>query len=208
MKKDIFIVSKIMLMEKSYSLLAANHLDLLQDLNKKTSKFSSVHVDLTDNYFCETLGISILTLEQLAAEELYDIDVHLLIEKPKYVLKRIEGLKIRSFIFHCETISSEDFNELTLKDTKKGIALLPDTELELLTRYLESAESVLFLCITPSLFPNDNEVDPINRVKDFKSLFPNYQGKLIIDGGLNLSQFEDLDILGVHSLVLGKNFFG
>ena len=35
---------------KSYSLLAANHLDLLQDLDDKSSKFNSVHIDLTDNY--------------------------------------------------------------------------------------------------------------------------------------------------------------
>ena len=74
-------------MEKSYSLLAANHLDLLQDLDDKSSKFNSVHIDLTDNYFCETLGISILTLEQLARIETYNIDVHLLVEKPKYVLR-------------------------------------------------------------------------------------------------------------------------
>ena len=36
-------------MEKSYSLLAANHLNLLEDLNKKNLNFSSVHVDLIDN---------------------------------------------------------------------------------------------------------------------------------------------------------------
>ncbi|OUW38388.1 MAG: hypothetical protein CBD44_01070 [Flavobacteriaceae bacterium TMED184] len=194
-------------MEKSYSLLAANHLDLLKDLNNKSSKFSSVHVDLTDNFFCETLGISILTLEQLAGTELYDIDVHLLVEKPKYVLKRIENLKIQSFTFHCETISSKDFSEISLKIAKKGIALSPETDLNLLSNYLESAESVLFLCITPSLFPNDNHINPVNRVQDFISLFPNYQGELIIDGSLDESQFKDLEALGVHSLVLGKKFF-
>ena len=37
-------------MEKSYSLLAANHLDLLQDLNEKSSKFNSVHVNFADDY--------------------------------------------------------------------------------------------------------------------------------------------------------------
>ena len=195
-------------MEKSYSLLAANHLDLLQDLNEKSSKFNSVHVDLTDNYFCETLGISILTLEQLAATKMYDIDVHLLLEKPLNILKRVDGLTIKSFTFHCETISSKDYNDLTFQDTKKGIALLPETNLNLLGRYLETSDFVLFLCITPSLFPNDKKVDPINRIREFKSLFPNYRGKLAVDGGLDQSQFKELDILGVHTLVLGRKYFG
>lgn len=195
-------------MEKSYSLLAANHLDLLQDLNEKSSKFNSIHVDLTDNYFCETLGISILTLEQLAATKIYDIDVHLLLEKPLNVLKRVDGLTIKSFTFHCETISSKDYNDLTFRDTKKGIALLPDTNLDVLGRYLETSDFVLFLCITPSLFPNDQKVDPINRIREFKNLFPNYCGKLVVDGGLDQSQFKELDILGVHTLVLGSKYFG
>ena len=194
-------------MEKSYSLLAANHLDLLQDLDDKSSKFNSVHIDLTDNYFCETLGISILTLEQLARIETYNIDVHLLVEKPKYVLERIKNLKIRRFTLHCESISPIDFNNLSFKNSKKGVALLPHTEVKLLEKYLDSAESVLFLCITPSLFPNNNSINPINRIREFKSLFSDYQGKLIIDGGLDESQFDDLDDLGVHSLVLGKKYF-
>ena len=63
---------------------------------------------------------------------------------------------------------------------------------------MDSAESVLFLCITPSLFPNNNSINPINRIREFKSLFSDYQGKLIIDGGLDESQFDDLDDLGVH----------
>jgi len=194
-------------MEKSYSLLAANHLSLLEDLNEKSSKFSSVHIDLTDNYFCETLGISILALEQLAFTELYDIDVHLLVENPTYVLERIDNLKLRSFTFHCETITAKDFNDLTFKKTKKGIALLPETNLRLLDQYLESADFVLFLCITPSLFPKNNKINAVTRVKEFQNLFPNYQGQLTIDGGIEESQFEDLAILGVHNLVLGKKYF-
>ena len=59
----------------------------------------------------------------------------------------------------------------------------------------------------PFLFPNNNSINPINRIREFKSLFSDYQGKLIIDGGLDESQFDDLDDLGVHSLVLGKKYF-
>ena len=45
-----FYRPKIRFMEKSYSLLAANHLDLLQDLDGKVQN-STLYIDLTDNYF-------------------------------------------------------------------------------------------------------------------------------------------------------------
>ena len=48
---------------------------MIEPSAKKIPTILNYHSDsLTDNYFCETLGISILTLEQLAAEELYDIE--------------------------------------------------------------------------------------------------------------------------------------
>ena len=53
-------------MKKSFSLLSANHLDLRDDIDKKIDSIDSLHFDLTDGTFCPTLGLSILTLEQLS----------------------------------------------------------------------------------------------------------------------------------------------
>ena len=191
-------------MEKSYSLLSSDHLNLLDDLNSKKDKFSSIHCDLTDNYFCETLGLSILTLEQLANKTEYDIDVHLLVKNPKYVLERIKNLNINRFIFHLETISAKELSELNIKKT---VALLPDTNIKKLEEYLEVVDSVLFLCISPSLFPKEPPIDPVERVKKFNEYFPAFEGKLMVDGGLKESDLNKLEKLGVFSVVLGKDFF-
>ena len=47
------------------SLLSTNHLDLENDIKSKINDFNIIHFDLTDGKFCPTLGLSILTLEQL-----------------------------------------------------------------------------------------------------------------------------------------------
>tara|TARA_B100001758_G_C18401946_1_gene609559 strand:+ start:266 stop:853 length:588 start_codon:yes stop_codon:yes gene_type:complete len=194
-------------MEKSYSLLASNHLKLIEDLENKKENFDSVHFDLIDNSFCQGLGLSILTLEQLASNTDYVIDVHLLVENPNNILQRINSLNIRSYTFHSETISSNEFNKLDITESKKGIALLPQTELSELKNYLETANFVLFLCINPSLFPSGDSINPVKRVIEFKELFPNFKGGLVVDGGLREDHLQALEDQGVINVVLGKNFF-
>ena len=73
-------------MKKSLSLLSTNHLDLENDIKSKINDFNIIHFDLTDGKFCPTLGLSILTLEQLLQRQSM-IDLHLLVENPLLILK-------------------------------------------------------------------------------------------------------------------------
>jgi len=200
-------VSRIIFMEKAYSLLASNHLNLANDLNEKKDGFDTVHFDLTDNYFCETLGLSIITLEQLSLNTSFEIDVHLLVQRPNYILERIKKLRVNSYTFHSETITHEEFNKIKFEKAKKGIALMPSTNIKSLKNYLQTADFVLLLCITPSLFPSDDSINPVNRVKEFQEIFPQYNGGLVIDGGLEDEHLPELKNLNVEKVILGKKFF-
>lgn len=194
-------------MKKSLSLLSTNHLDLENDIKSKINDFNIIHFDLTDGKFCPTLGLSILTLEQLAQHKEYKIDLHLLVENPLLIFKRIKNLHINSLIFHQETISSEEFKNLDLKMSKKGIAVLPGTNISKLKNYIDHADSVLLLCITPSLFPQENGINILERIEDFNKIFPDFKGSLIIDGGVTKENFEELNDFNVSNVVLGKKFF-
>jgi|TARA_Y100000389_G_scaffold204967_1_gene261363 ribulose-phosphate 3-epimerase len=194
-------------MDISYSLLGSDHLNLLKDLENNKNHFTSIHFDMTDNYFCETLGLSILTLEQLASTTAFKIDVHLLVERAGYVLRRIENLRINSVTFHLETFSHQKFNGLNNNKFSKGIGLLPTTKMENLKNYLDTADSVLLLCITPSLFPDQKFIHPVDRVNEFRNFYPDYKGEVIVDGGLDVKYFPELEKLQVNKLVLGQKFF-
>ena len=73
-------------MKVSYSLLAANHLDLMRDLDNKKSQFDSIHFDFIDENYCGGLGLSVITLEQLCNLSNFDINVHVLMNKPKDII--------------------------------------------------------------------------------------------------------------------------
>ena len=195
-------------MKKSYSLLSANHLDLASDIDNKIEDIDYLHFDLTDGVFCPTLGLSILTLEQLSAHKKLGIDVHLLVQNPLDVVKRIQDLELETLIFHQETITEAEFNNLSYENKKIGIALMPGTDIKSLNNYIKHADCVLLLCITPSLFPDeDSKIVIENRVNEFYETFPNFNKRLIVDGGVNKDMLPKLKSLNVTDIVIGSKFF-
>tara|TARA_B100000989_G_C19504754_1_gene455963 strand:- start:845 stop:1432 length:588 start_codon:yes stop_codon:yes gene_type:complete len=195
-------------MKKSYSLLSANHLDLASDIDNKIESIDYLHFDLTDGVFCPTLGLSILTLEQLSAHKKLGIDVHLLVQNPLDVVKRIKDLELETLIFHQETITEAEFNNLSYENKKIGIALMPVTDIKSLNNYIKHADCVLLLCITPSLFPDeDSKIVIENRVNEFYETFPNFNKRLIVDGGVNIDMLPKLKSLNVTDIVIGSKFF-
>ena len=187
--------------------MGSNHLDLLNDLNSKKNEFDSIHFDFTDNYYCEALGLSVVTLEQLAESTSYNIDVHMLLKNTSELTRRIEKLNIRNINYHIESLDAEDFKSINVKNTDLGVAIKLETNLALLEDYLESAKSIILLCITPSLFPYEVQSNPIKRVTEFRKKFPSFRGRLIVDGGVTEKDFSELEELGVDTVVVGKTYF-
>jgi len=193
-------------MNISYSLLASNHLDLMNDLNDKKSLFDSVHFDLIDENYCGGLGLSVITLEQLCDVSNFDINVHVLMKKPKDITKRITGKKIKNINYHVEFLEVNEFKSLYLQHAAIGVAIKLDSNIKILEDFIPFASSVLLLCMNPSLEPSSEKLDPVKRVKEFKKLFQNYNGKIFVDGGVNNENIQDLKNLGVDTAVVGSSY--
>ena len=193
-------------MNISYSLLASNHLDLMNDLNDKKSLFDSVHFDLIDENYCGGLGLSVITLEQLCDVSNFDINVHVLMKKPKDITKRITGKKIKNINYHVEFLEVNEFKSLYLQHAAIGVAIKLDSNIKILEDFIPFANSVLLLCMNPSLEPSSEKLDPVKRVKEFKKLFQNYNGKIFVDGGVNNENIQDLKNLGVDTAVVGSSY--
>lgn len=193
-------------MKVSYSLLAANHLDLMRDLDNKKSQFDSIHFDFIDENYCGGLGLSVITLEQLCNLSNFDINVHVLMNKPKDITHRIFENKIKNINYHVELLKVNEFKSLNLKHAKKGVAIKLDSNLRILENFIPFANSVLLLCMNPSLEPNNEKLNPVKRVEEFRNLFPNYNGKIFVDGGVNKENIQDLKNLNVDTVVVGSSY--
>ena len=193
-------------MKISYSLLASNHLDLINHLNEKASQFDSIHFDFIDETYAGGLGLSVITLEQLCEFSNFEIDVHILMKNHKAITERICDKKINNIFYHIEFSSPEDFKQLNTGHAEKGIAIKLDYPLESLKKFMPYTDSVLLLCMEPSLNLKSNAYEPIKRVEEFKHFYPEFTGNLIVDGGVRHSDIPRLEELNVNTAVVGTSY--
>ena len=195
-------------MKISASVQAANQLNLLDDINKNNDKFHQLHIDITDGHFADNISMSYKIIQQLKQATDYYIDVHLMIEdNVKYADIAFENGA--DFVtVHSESISVENFNKLSEKHKFMGIASLPSTSNLNLKEYLPHAAGVLLLGVNPGFSNQSKVISLLDKAKEFVTIFPDYDGILILDGGIKDTDLTDYEDLGVDIAVQGGAIFG
>jgi len=195
-------------MKISASVQAANQLNLLEDINNNNDKFHQLHVDITDGHFADNISMSYKIIQQLKQATDYYIDVHLMIEdNVKYTDVAFENGA--DFVtVHSESISVENFNKLSEKHKFMGIASLPSTSNLNLKEYLPQAAGVLLLGVNPGFSNQSKVISLLDKAKEFITIFPDYEGILILDGGIKDADLTDYEDLGVDIAVQGGAIFG
>lgn len=195
-------------MKISASVQAANQLNLLEDINNNNDKFHQLHIDITDGHFADNISMSYKIIQQLKQATDYYIDVHLMIEdNVKYTDVAFENGA--DFVtVHSESISVENFNKLSEKHKFMGIASLPSTSNLNLKEYLPQAAGVLLLGVNPGFSNQSKVISLLDKAKEFITIFPDYEGILILDGGIKNADLTDYEDLGVDIAVQGGAIFG
>ena len=195
-------------MKISASVQAANQLNLLDDINKNNDKFHQLHIDITDGHFADNISMSYKIIKQLKQATDYYIDVHLMIEdNVKYTDVAFENGA--DFVtVHSESISVENFYKLSEKHKFMGIASLPSTSNLNLKEYLPQAAGVLLLGVNPGFSNQSKVISLLDKAKEFVTIFPDYDGILILDGGIKDTDLTDYEDLGVDIAVQGGAIFG
>ena len=203
-------------MKISASVLAADQNDIINNLNKKKDLFDYVHIDIGDNVFCPTYGISTNNVYKLINETTYKLDIHLMINEFPELLNNLvnENNNIVKASHHVESKSINEFINIMQKqdDIETGLGILGSSDLNILRPFLESenvaTDYILLLCVNPGFSYQDPVISPIQRVLDFKNLYPNYQGQIMVDGGVSNKMLNELNELGVNVSVQGGAIFG
>ena len=195
-------------MKISASVQAANQLNLLEDINNNNDKFHQLHIDITDGHFADNISMSYKIIQQLKQATDYYIDVHLMIEdNVKYTDVAFENGA--DFVtVHSESISVENFYKLSEKHKFMGIASLPSTSNLNIKEYLPQEAGVLSLGVNPGFSNQSKVISLLDKAKEFITIFPDYDGILILDGGIKDTDLTDYEELGVDVAVQGGAIFG
>jgi len=132
----------------------------------------------------------------------FEISLHLMTENPFSILNKYEGYEFSSITVHVETVNLNMFKKIAADFKNVGVGIAPYSDILSLNNYLPYSNHVLLLCTQPSISKYET-INTVERTREFKILFPDYE-KIIIDGGILKDQIKILESMNVDTIVLGK----
>ena len=197
-------------MKIAVSILKSNYseLETIERINETHAEY--IHLDIMDGIFVPRTTPEFEYLQTSNKP----IQVHLMVSKPleyinKYNLPNVETIIIQTEIW-------EDIKELLkyIKSLGKraGLALNPETSIDMLKPYLNMIDDVLILTVHPGLGGQKMLTEVTNKIEDLVELrkAKNLDFLITVDGGVNdgtIGLVNKTDITVVGSFICTSDDF-
>ena len=176
-------------MKVNVSILSNNlkPIDIIKKLDN--SKCDLIHLDIMDGKFVKNKTWTFSEIKKLTSYSHLPLDVHLMVEKPEKYIEDYALLNTNDIIFHYEAVKDVE-NMIDLIKSyglKVGIAVNPNTNVELLFPYLNKIDLVLIMSVYPGESGQLFIENSLNKIKVLKEEIIKQEVKTLIevDGGIN-----------------------
>ena len=165
---------------------------------------SYLHMDVMDGHFVPNLTMGVDLVKALNG--IAPLDVHLMITDPVDFIDDFYDAGAEIISVHVEANNPrEALVKINEKNIKSGIAFNPSTPKEKIIPYLDIADMILVMSVEPGYCGQSFHENAIDRVKYFKTNYPN---KIIeVDGGVGTQNSAILSKNGADILVAGSAIF-
>lgn len=186
----------------SYS--SSDALGILDTLAESGIDFPAIQIDVTDGEFVETTTFS--DREALSNTTWpWALELHLMVAHPQTELtKWLQALPVESVVVHAE---SEDpagaIAYAKSRGLKVGVAINPDSPLEIIAPYINNIDKVLFLTVSPGKQGNPFLPEVCEKIKEFATQHSSVT--VAADGGLNTKTIPLVRAAGVTEFNVGVN---
>ncbi|WP_104686860.1 ribulose-phosphate 3-epimerase [Helicobacter felis] len=195
-------------MQIAPSLLSADFMRLQESLHP-LQQADFFHIDVMDGHFVPNLTFGPCVLKNLKQYYNTPLDVHLMVENPLFFIDLYKDLQPAFITLHIENTPHLHRSVHYIKSLgiKAGLSLNPATSLEGLDYIIQDLDLVLLMSVNPGFEGQKFLPLVLDKLKAFKKRFPNYQGVLEVDGGINLQNAPLLASCGANLLVVGSYLF-
>lgn len=138
-------------------------------------------------------------------------EIDLMVANPEDKYQEWIDAGVSRLIFHYDSLNDKDDLEIFRKikeetDVEIGLAITPNTENEVLEKFLETIDFVQFMGIEKVGFQGSSFSENVfNKIKDFKSKHSDFI--VSVDGGVNFDNVKKLSEVGVDRLVSGTALY-
>lgn len=194
------------------SVLSANFACLKEEIDKiKVAEW--IHYDVMDGHFVPNISFGYSILKDISKVTDKYLDVHLMIDDPFKYVDNFIASNASLIVFHYEAVEENEINKL-IKHIKNnnidvGIAIKPDTCVDVLKPFLSELDLVLVMSVEPGFGGQTFNHSALEKISKLAKLREdnNYCYLIEVDGGINESTAKLCRQAGVDVLVAGSFVF-
>ena len=195
-------------MKVSTSILSikSNLSDNIKILDKSGTDY--IHLDIMDGNFVTNKTWDYSDIKDILKDISTPIDVHLMVSNLDYYIDNFSKLNPNNITFHLEVTDNINkyINLIREKNIKVGLAIKPNTDINLIIPYLEYLDLVLVMSVEPGAGGQKfigSSCDRIKLLKEIKELY-GYNYIIEVDGGINADTVKLVANSGVDLVVSGS----
>ena len=170
-----------------------------------------VHIDVMDGSFVPSISFVFPIMQYIRGCTERMFDVHLMIEEPIRYIAEFAKAGADIITVHAEACKHLDRTIEAIKEQGllAGVALNPATPVEMIRHVLPKVDMVLIMTVNPGFGGQRLIPYTIDKVREVKKLIEEQELKVDIevDGGINLSNVEEVMDAGANIIVAGSAVF-
>lgn len=162
-----------------------------QDIVKKLdlSKPDYIHIDIMDGKFVSNKTWTTSEVKKFTSYSTLPLEVHLMVNNPSKYIEDYALMNTSIIIFHYEAVKdiNEMINKVKLYGLKVGIAINPETNINVLIPYLNMIDEVLIMSVHPGKSGQSFIEESLEKISALKNIIleSNYKTIISVDGGIN-----------------------
>jgi len=189
------------------SMLSADFTKLASQVNElEMAGVTRLHLDVMDGHFVPNLSFGPFIIKQIKGITNLHLETHLMITEPNRYFDDYIKAGSDTLIFHYEASSTieEDLKYIQAQNVKSGIAINPNTEIDVLVKYLDFLDYILIMSVFPGFGGQSFIESTLVKMKTLSGICKNRSILIGVDGGVNLTTIDKVYESGADITIVGS----